>query len=243
MKRLLIAATALASLSYAGAAFAVPTIQAGACLGAACSGAATLTGTGVVTGFPGVAFLDAAVGAFTIQGSAHAGTTVAGAVFHSQSLTVSTTTGGVLDLYFTLSDVVRPGTGDVSFISSFTSNQQIASIGHSVTEQTWIDAGNGLYDAGKVTLLASSGLLTSAGPETIGPITTAIAAGLIGPGPLSITHMYEITLLGCGTDPNAECSANLTIDLNANPIPEPASMAVIGLGVLGLGIVHSRRKQ
>ena len=243
MKRLLIAATALASLSYAGAAFAVPTIQAGACLGASCAGAVTLTGVGVVTGFPDIAFLGGTVGAFTIQGSAHAGTTVGGSVFNSQSLTVSSTTGGVLDLYFTVSDVVRPGTGDVSFISSFTSNQQIASIGHSVIEQTWIDAGNGLYDAGKVTLLASSGLLTSANPETAGPIETAIAAGLIGPGPFSITHIYELTLLGCGTTPATECSANLTINLNANPIPEPASMAVIGLGILGLGIVRSRRRR
>jgi hypothetical protein len=37
-------------------------------------------------------------------------------------------------------------------------------------------------------------------------------------------------------------NANLTIDLSGTPVPEPASLALLGIGVLGVGFVANRKR-
>ena len=52
----------------------------------------------------------------------------------------------------------------------------------------------------------------------------------------------RLSLLGCGTQPSGVCTANLTIDLSSSAVPEPASLAILGIGVLGIAFVASRRR-
>jgi MYXO-CTERM domain-containing protein len=177
------------------------------------------------------------VGGFTVSGSAIAGTTGSSATFNSQTIQVSTTTGGLLDVYFTITDVPTQGL-PLQFTSTFTSNQQNAT-SHAVVESTYLDNANTAY--GLSTLLGSA-TLTNALLETAGPIVVTTTPA----GTVSLTELYQIQLIGCGTQPSGICTGNLTIDLSAVattvPANEPAALALLGLGLLGVGAIKMRRR-
>ena len=97
MRNLLLAALAFGALAF-GSASAAPVITAGACV----PGAFGTPCAGVVVGVPGAppafAFGPTPVGAFSVSGSAVAGTLASGAAtFNTQTITVSSTTGGLLE--------------------------------------------------------------------------------------------------------------------------------------------------
>jgi hypothetical protein len=154
--------------------------------------------------------------------------------FNSQTIQISSSSGGLLDLYFTVDNVAGNGMPQ-NFRSSFTSNQQNATT-HQVLASTWADNGNGKFDAGLVIPLGSA-LLTNATLQVAGPFTKQWSPG----DPSSVTELYQIQLAGCGTQPTGMCTGNLTIDLGATSIPEPASLAILGGGLFGLGLVRRRR--
>jgi hypothetical protein len=217
--------SAIAGIHGASAA----TISAGACvpgsLPVACapgqitSGATPLFNVGSTT-----------TGAFTWSGSATSGIGVNSASFNSQTIQVSTTTGGLLDVYFTIAGVPTLGQ-PLAFTSTFTSNQQNATT-HSVIESTYLNTAA----FGTTTQLASATLnnavLQTAGPFTV--IDTPAASA-------SFTELYQIELLGCGTQAGGVCTGNLTIDLSAAAVPEPMPLAVLGVGLLGLTLARRRR--
>jgi hypothetical protein len=68
--------------------------------------------------------------------------------------------------------------------------------------------------------------------DTAGPFTTSGATS----GTYSVTEQYVITDVGgvVGND-------NITIDLSGSPVPEPASLAPLGAGLLGIAALKFRR--
>jgi hypothetical protein len=220
-------------MSAHGASAAV--ITAGACvpgsLGTPCAGAQV----GLPGAPPSFSFGSTNVGAFALSGSAIAGVTSSGATFNTQTITVSSNAGGLIDVYFTISDVATQQL-PLLFTTTFTSNQQNADT-HEVLESTYLDNANGLFTHPAAGLLAMADL-TSAILQTAGPISILQTPG----ANVSITELYQIKLLGCGDQPTSICTANLTIDLNAAQVPEPASLAMLGVGILGLGFVSSRKR-
>lgn len=232
MRKALLAIGALAPLALALPTQAAVVISFSACvpgsLAVACSPGAPIT-----SGSPPILSLNpTSVGAFTISGSAETGTTGTSAFFNSQTLQISSTTGGLLDIFATVSGVPTQGQPLV-FTSSFTSNQQNADT-HSVIESTFLNNGSGNITLASATL--NNPILQTAGPFS----TTETPAATV-----SLTHLYQIELIGCADQSGGSCTGNLTIDLSAAQVgaSEPSALAVLGGGLLSLGLLTTANRR
>jgi len=115
--------------------------------------------------------------------------------------------------------------GKSDFISGFTSNTWTGNI-VSVVEKTFLSTTDGLYGG---TPLASTTILT----ETTARVFTDLSPNLAAP--YSETEEYIISFGG------GRSSANDTIDLST-PVPEPVSMALLGVSLFGLGMARRKRQ-
>lgn len=143
--------------------------------------------------------------------------------FDSNTIDVQETGSGThtLLVYVTEQGLSSP-TGIANFLSSFTSNTQSA---NTVLLKTMISTTNALFTGSNLdsqTFNASAGNQTGSSED----LTPSLSS------PYSLTALFEITTTGSGQ------SANLTIDISS--LPEPASMALLGIALLGFGVIRRR---
>jgi hypothetical protein len=220
MKKLLATTALIGGLALAGAAANATTISVGLqTTGGIVNEASSTTGNLVFAG---------SMGSWVINDITASDQTLlpAPGILNSTSLDIKgiLTGASTLKVYVTSQGL----TGEAAlenFLSSFTSNVQEGSV-TSVTEQTFVDDANGLF-----TLTTPLG--SHVFPD-IGTFTQSNSAALSGT--YSATEVYTI-VAAAGTG-----SASSTIDLSATAVPEPASIALMGIGLLGVGFVAKRKR-
>jgi hypothetical protein len=198
-RKLLASAGIIGSLLWASVASAAPCVGVCVSIGMQEGGPLTL----VAGPSPNTASFSGVFGTFTfnsVSGFAGAAVTPPN-ILDSSALDTASAAGGTLDVFVTAQNLTAVGVAN--FLSTFTQNSLTA--GWTVTESTWIDAGNGMFI---LATALSSQVFLAAGSAS------KTASGDTGALLYSATELYHIVAPGSGT-------ANSTIDLSLAGAPGP----------------------
>jgi hypothetical protein len=229
MKRLLIAATALVGLSLAPAANATLVLDENAN-----GGGFTTICSGALACSPGVFFTDAAGLDFVILGaSSNAPGSGSGADVTQSTVRVTNNTGA------TQSVVLRAG--DTGFIAPIGSTVLSNNIGGTVVTgspdnlfSSFACANNNNLQNDCTGAFQTTAIISNITQDnTAGSNNNNIPASLVAP--FSLTEVLMFTL-GAGSEITFTGSADV------KAAPEPASLALLGVGLLGVGFVARRKR-
>ncbi len=162
------------------------------------------------------------IGNFTT--TANIGTATNAPALDLSSADISSSAGGTLVITLSGNDFTSPD-GAAIWLSQFSGNFVTGQA--TVTVQTYLDSSNTLL--GTATLLST--LSASSTPFSVSDFLIASTGE-----PFALTEVLTITTTG---------SSNLSLDASVadSPIPEPASMTLLGSSAMGLFIAARRKRK